>query len=151
MEHELFDGKLAGKQNQRRPILLRTPEVASLLAISPRTLWELTNRGEIPCRPRHGQPRFHVSQRRPERRAILSGRDRRFQSRRFSRIQNRGTDSIRCIREISAIGKIDRLPLARFSESWAKLFQPASRDIGLFVPPRLPFLRPGRCSPRTGR
>ena len=49
MEHELFDGKLAGKRNQRRPILLRTPEAASLLAISPRTLWELTNRVEIPC------------------------------------------------------------------------------------------------------
>jgi len=30
-------------------MLLRPREAADVLAISPRKLWELTNRGEIPC------------------------------------------------------------------------------------------------------
>jgi len=40
---------LDGKQNEMKPILLRTKEAAELLAISPRKLWELTDCGEIPC------------------------------------------------------------------------------------------------------
>ncbi len=31
------------------PLLLRARRAAEILAISPRKLWELTNRGEIPC------------------------------------------------------------------------------------------------------
>ena len=31
------------------PLLLRVPEAAKVLAISPRKLWELTNCGDIPC------------------------------------------------------------------------------------------------------
>jgi excisionase family DNA binding protein len=31
------------------PILVAGPEAARLLAISPRTLWTLTDRGEVPC------------------------------------------------------------------------------------------------------
>ena len=31
------------------PKLLKAKEAAELLAISPRKLWELTNRGDIPC------------------------------------------------------------------------------------------------------
>jgi excisionase family DNA binding protein len=31
------------------PLLVNAREASRLLAISPRKLWELTNRGEIPC------------------------------------------------------------------------------------------------------
>lgn len=31
------------------PLLVKPPEAARLLSISPRKLWELTNCGEIPC------------------------------------------------------------------------------------------------------
>ena len=31
------------------PLLVKPPEAARLLAVSPRTLWGLTNCGEIPC------------------------------------------------------------------------------------------------------
>ncbi|MCI0637974.1 MAG: helix-turn-helix domain-containing protein [Gemmataceae bacterium] len=34
---------------QLEPILLRAEEAAAALAISERTLWELTQNGEIPC------------------------------------------------------------------------------------------------------
>ena len=33
----------------RVPLLLRAREAAAAIALSPRKLWELTNRGEIPC------------------------------------------------------------------------------------------------------
>ena len=35
--------------NTLRPTLLRAPEAAEMLAVSPRKLWELTNRKLIPC------------------------------------------------------------------------------------------------------
>lgn len=34
---------------QPEPILVDAAEAARILSISPRHLWELTNRGEIPC------------------------------------------------------------------------------------------------------
>ena len=49
LEYERIKNKLRAKENQQSPILLRPPEAAMLLAISPRKLWELTNCGEIPC------------------------------------------------------------------------------------------------------
>jgi excisionase family DNA binding protein len=32
----------------KEPLLLKLPEAAALLAISPRKLWEMTNSGQIP-------------------------------------------------------------------------------------------------------
>ena len=42
-EQELFEKEL------HQPLLLKPPEAAKTLAISPRKLWELTDSGEIPC------------------------------------------------------------------------------------------------------
>jgi excisionase family DNA binding protein len=40
---------LAHEQVQRMRALLKAREAAAVLAIGTRKLWELTNRGEIPC------------------------------------------------------------------------------------------------------
>jgi len=37
------------EKEMRQPLLLKPPEAAAMLAISPRKLWELTDSGEIPC------------------------------------------------------------------------------------------------------
>lgn len=42
--------RVGGSAPQKAPALLvRASEAAQMLALSPRKLWELTNRGEVPC------------------------------------------------------------------------------------------------------
>jgi predicted DNA-binding transcriptional regulator AlpA len=48
------DGAVKGEQVQLRvvelrPLLVRAPDAARLLAISERLLWTLTNSGQVPC------------------------------------------------------------------------------------------------------
>ncbi len=49
VEYKRIANQLLGKPKKQKPFLVNSREAAMLLAISPRKLWELTNRGEIPC------------------------------------------------------------------------------------------------------